>query len=83
MSGCCGIENPSLYKNKRAAKGEAYEPTIYEHWANTISHANDRTGLEWMIVGGIVYITGVVFFKLDGIVPFAHAIWHVFVLIGE
>ncbi|VDP05321.1 unnamed protein product [Heligmosomoides polygyrus] len=47
-----------------------------------VVYMNDRTGLEWMIVGGVVYMVGVAFFKMDGIIPFAHAIWHVFVLIG-
>uniref|UniRef100_A0A667YJ07 Monocyte to macrophage differentiation-associated 2a n=1 Tax=Myripristis murdjan TaxID=586833 RepID=A0A667YJ07_9TELE len=42
----------------------------------------DRAGVCELATGGVFYVVGVVFFKSDGLVPFAHAIWHLFVAIG-
>lgn len=42
----------------------------------------DVSGLSELALGGAFYVIGVLFFKSDGIIPFAHAIWHVFVCIG-
>ncbi|OQV14151.1 putative Monocyte to macrophage differentiation factor [Hypsibius exemplaris] len=42
----------------------------------------DTTGLWRVAEGGAIYVIGIVFFKSDGLIPFAHAIWHVFVVIG-
>ncbi|XP_053084504.1 monocyte to macrophage differentiation factor 2a isoform X2 [Pangasianodon hypophthalmus] len=42
----------------------------------------NREGVMELSMGGVFYCLGVVFFKSDGLVPFAHAIWHIFVAIG-
>ncbi len=39
--------------------------------------------LTWLIIGGVFYTTGIVFYVLDSWYPWCHGIWHLFVLAGS
>lgn len=47
-----------------------------------VSENADFSGLIELEIGGVFYMLGVVFFKSDGLVPCAHAIWHIFVMMA-
>ena len=46
-----------------------------------LSHALDFGGIVWLVLGGVLYSLGVVFFLWRSL-PYNHAIWHIFVLAG-
>ena len=39
--------------------------------------------LTWLIVGGVFYTSGIVFFALDSWYPWCHGVWHLIVLAGS
>ncbi|XP_059620251.1 monocyte to macrophage differentiation factor [Phlebotomus argentipes] len=43
---------------------------------------HEFNGMDELKIGGLLYILGVCFFKADGKVPCAHAIWHLFVVLA-
>jgi len=48
---------------------------------NPLSQIFSFGGLVWLVLGGVLYSLGVVFFLWRSL-PYNHAIWHVFVLAG-
>ena len=46
-----------------------------------LSHDLSFGGIAWLVLGGILYSLGVVFF-LWRTMPFNHTIWHLFVIAG-
>jgi hemolysin III len=40
-------------------------------------------GFAWLLAGGLLYTSGIIFYVLDRRVPRGHGIWHLFVLGGS
>jgi hemolysin III len=40
-------------------------------------------GFRWLLGGGLLYTTGVIFYALENKLPHSHGIWHLFVLGGS
>ena len=51
-------------------------------WAGDLASAADTGAAVWLLAGGLAYTTGVYFFAAPRI-PFANAIWHLFVAAGS
>ena len=48
-----------------------------------LGEAITRTGMIWLLGGGVLYSIGVIFFALSKKVRYAHPIWHVFVIFAS
>ncbi len=48
-----------------------------------LSLALPGAGLTWLVVGGLFYTIGIVFYALDKKLVHGHGIWHLFVLAGS
>lgn len=46
-------------------------------------HALGTTGFVWLVAGGLIYTTGIVFYALDQRVRHFHGIWHLCVMAGS
>ncbi len=48
-----------------------------------LSQALPREGMAWLVVGGVFYTGGIVFYLSESVMRHAHGIWHLFVLAGS
>lgn len=48
-----------------------------------LAHALPTVGLAWIVIGGLFYTLGVVFYALDERMSYSHGIWHLFVMAGS
>lgn len=47
-----------------------------------LTQSIDPTGLYYLVLGGVVYTLGAIFYLWKGL-KYSHAVWHVFVIVGS
>ena len=47
-----------------------------------LAHSLSTEGLMWLLIGGLFYTVGVIFYAMDGRWRHSHGVWHLFVLGG-
>ena len=50
---------------------------------NPLLAALPTAGFVWLLAGGLLYSSGIVFYALDRRYPWMHGVWHLFVLAGS
>jgi hemolysin III len=50
---------------------------------NPLLAALPHAGFIWLLAGGLLYTSGIVFYALDHRYPWMHGVWHLFVLAGS
>jgi hemolysin III len=48
-----------------------------------LQHAMGSAGFAWLVVGGVFYTVGIVFYVIDTRITHSHGIWHLFVIAGS
>jgi len=77
-----GILYQQLFHEKYKALETLFYVVIATMPSLAVLEMTDKSGLAELQAGGAVYLFGVFFFKSDGIIPLAHAIWHIHVVVG-
>jgi len=50
---------------------------------NPLIEELSQAGFRWLLLGGVFYIVGIIFYAFDKKVSYFHGIWHLFVLAGS
>lgn len=86
--GCCvlGITFKAIFGHKFAILSALFY--LFMGWLAILAirplyFVISAKGVFWIIIGGIFYTLGIIFFAIDKKVTYFHAIWHLFVLIGS
>jgi len=77
-----GITYQQLFHERYKALETLFYVIIATLPSLAVLEMRDKSGLAELQAGGAVYLLGVFFFKSDGIIPLAHAIWHLHVVVG-